>query len=56
MQIKRKSQVKNLSIIFDENLSFILQINSLCKSANLSLYKINSIRKLIKYKTCKIQI
>ena len=45
-----------MGVIFDEKLSFIPQINSLCKSANLSLYKIKSIRKLITYKTCKILI
>ena len=45
-----------MGVIFDEKLSFILQINSLCKSANLSLYKIKSIRKLITHKTCEILI
>ena len=45
-----------MGVIFDEKPSFIPQINSLCKSANLSLYKIKSIRKLITHKTCKILI
>ena len=45
-----------MGVIFDEKLSFIPQIKSLCKSANLSLYKIKSIRKLITHKTCKILI
>ena len=40
-----------MGVIFDEKLSFIPQINSLCKSANVSLYKIKSIRKLITHKT-----
>ena len=56
IQINSKSKVKNVGVIFDEKLSFIPQINSLCKSANLSLYKIKSIRKLITHKTCKILI
>ena len=45
-----------MGVIFDEKLSFIPQINSLSKSANLSLYKIKSIRKLITHKTCEILI
>ena len=56
IQINSKSKVKNLGVIFDEKLSFIPQINSLSKSANLSLYKIKSIRKLITHKTCEILI
>ena len=45
-----------MGVIFDEKLSFIPQINSLCKLANLSLYKIKSIRKLITHTTYKILI
>ena len=45
-----------MGVIFDEKLSFIPQINCLCKSANLSLYKIKSNRKLITHKTYKIFI
>ena len=45
-----------MGVIFDEKLSFIPRINSLYKLANLSLYKIKSIRKLITHKTCKIII
>ena len=56
IQINSKSKVKNVGVIFDEKLSFIPQINSLSKSANLSLYKIKSIRKLITHKTCEILI
>ena len=56
IQINGKSKVKNVGVTFDENLSFIPQINSLCKSANVSLYKLKSIRKLIKHKTFKILI
>ena len=42
IQINTKCKVKNVGVIFDEKLSFIPQINYLCKSANLSLYnKIN---------------
>ena len=55
-QINIKSKVKNLGVILNEKLSFIPQINSLCKSTNLLLYKINLIRKLITHKTCKILI
>ena len=56
IQINCKSKVKNVGVIFDEKISFIPQINSLCKSANLSLYKIKSFRKLITHKTCEILI
>ena len=56
IQINRKSKVKNVGVIFDKKLSFVPQINSLYKSANVSLYKIKSIRKLITHKTCKILI
>ena len=43
--IKPLLKVKSLGFIIDNKLSFKLQISNICKTANMSLYKIKAIRK-----------
>ena len=49
--IKPSLKVKNLGFIMDNKLSFKPQISNICKTANMSLYKIKDIRKCINRKT-----
>lgn len=43
-EIKTVSKVKNLGVIFDENMSMDCQVNNICSKAYSQLYKLNKIK------------
>ena len=43
-------KIKSLGFLINNKLSCILQISNICKTANMSLYKIKAIRKYINRK------
>ena len=51
LDISPITEVRNLGVLFDQNLSFKQQINSSCKSSYFALSNINKIRKYLDYST-----
>ena len=49
--IETSSTVRNLGVIFDENLTLPSHVKSICKSASYALYKISKIRRMLDQST-----